>query len=500
LQLTELIGVAECPAALSLGGDPEIAGLAADSRAVLPGFLFAALPGTRLDGRRFAGDAVARGAVAILTDDAAALELTAEDRARVRVVTDPNPYRRLAHLAARFCDRQPRTIAAITGTNGKTSVAHFIREIWTVGGHPAASVGTLGLVTPSGRRPGALTTPDPIALHRDLAALCEERIEHVAVEASSHGLAQFRLDGLSVAAAAFTNFTRDHLDYHRDMAHYRAAKERLFTALLGPGRPAILNRDSSEFPRLATLCRDRGHPVIGYGADRAADLRLLASRPQDRGQHLALEAFGRRHDLLLPLLGDFQAMNALCALGLAIATGIPAALATAALAQLSGVPGRLEFVAESRGGAPVVVDYAHTPDALATVLAALRPHAQHRLAVLFGCGGDRDSGKRALMGRVAAGAAERVYVTDDNPRSEDPAVIRRAILSGAPGAIEIDDRRRAIAIAIADLAPGDLLVIAGKGHETGQIIGGETLPFDDAEIVRDIVGRRGPPGMPRAVG
>ena len=489
MRVTELIGVLHRPAASGLQGDPEIVGLTADSRAALPGFLFAALPGSRLDGRKFADDAVARGAVAILTDDAAALDLTAESRARVTVVTDGNPQRRLAQLAARFYRRQPRTIAAVTGTNGKTSVAHFTREIWTAGGHPAASLGTLGLVTPAGRRPGALTTPDPIALHRDLAVLCGQGIEHVAVEASSHGLAQFRLDGLAVAAAAFTNLTRDHLDYHRDMAQYRAAKERLFTDLLAPGRPAILNRDSGEFSYLAALCRERGHPVLGYGAERGADLRVMTSRPRDRGQDLVLEIFGRRHDLRLPLLGEFQVMNALCALGLAIATGIPAEAATASLAGLSGVPGRIEFVAEGEGGAPIVVDYAHTPDALAAVLSALRPHAAARLVALFGCGGDRDPGKRALMGRAAADAADRVYVTDDNPRGEDPAEIRLAILAAAPEAIEIGDRRRAIEAAIADLGPGDLLVIAGKGHETGQIVGGETFPFDDAVVARECAGR-----------
>jgi UDP-N-acetylmuramoyl-L-alanyl-D-glutamate--2,6-diaminopimelate ligase len=500
LKLTELIDGAECPAWSGPRGNPEIAGITADSRAVQPGFLFAALPGSRLDGRRFAGDAVARGAVAILTDDAAALGLTAEERTRAAIATDPNPQRRLAQLAARFCGRQPRTIAAVTGTNGKTSVVHFTREIWTAAGHPAASVGTLGLVTPGGRCPGALTTPDPIALHRDLAAACAQGIEHIAVEASSHGLAQFRLDGLSLAAAGFTNLTRDHLDYHRDMAHYRAAKERLFTELLGLRQPAILNRDSSEFPGLAARCRDHGHPVVGYGADLSADLRIRASQPWDRGQRLDLEIFGRRHELLLPLLGEFQAMNALCALGLAIATDVPAAAATAALAQLSGVPGRLEFVAEGAGGAPIVVDYAHTPDALGTVLAALRPHIGGRLVALFGCGGDRDPGKRALMGRVAAGAADRVYVTDDNPRGEDPSKIRRAILAAVPTAIEIGDRRRAIESAIADLGRGDLLVIAGKGHETGQIVGAQTFPFDDAEIVRDIVGSCSQPGMPWAGG
>jgi len=498
LKLTELIDPADRPNRAGLLSNPEIAGITADSRVVLPGFLFAALRGARLDGRLFASEAVARGAVAILTDDAKALGLTPIDLARVAIVVDPNPHRRLAQIAARFCGRQPRTIAAVTGTNGKTSVVHFTREIWTAAGHPAVSVGTLGFVAPDGRRPGALTTPDPVALHRDLAALAIQGVEHVAIEASSHGLAQFRLDGLSVAAAAFTNLTRDHLDYHRDMAHYRAAKERLFSELLTPGQPAILNCDSDEFTPLAALCRDCGHPVISYGIDAAADLRILALRPCGRGQRLDLEIFGRGRDLLLPLLGEFQALNALCALGLAIATDTPVEVAATALTGLSGVPGRLEFVGEGDGGAPVVVDYAHTPDALATVLTALRPHAPERLVVLFGCGGDRDPGKRALMGQVAAGAADRVYVTDDNPRGEDPAEIRRAILAAVPTAIEIGDRRGAIESAIADLGAGDLLVIAGKGHETGQIIGGETFPFDDAEIVRGLVGRRGQLDRPQA--
>ena len=397
MKLIELIDAAGRPAA-DLEADPEIVGLTADSRAVFPGFLFAALAGTRLDGRAFAGEAAARGAVAILTDDAAALDLAAEQRAQVAIVIDPNPQRRLAQLAARFYRRQPRTIAAVTGTNGKTSVAHFTREIWAVAGIPAASLGTLGMVTPSGRRTGALTTPDPVALHRDLAALCDLGIEHLAVEASSHGLAQFRLDGLSVAAAAFTNLTRDHLDYHHDIAAYRGAKERLFTTLLELGRPAILNRDSAEFLDLAALCRDHGHPVIGYGADPAAELRLVAAEPRERDQDLILELFGRRHDLRLPLLGQFQVLNALAALGLAIATGVPAEAAIAALAQLSGVPGRLQFVAETTLGAPIVVDYAHTPDALAAVLAALRPHAAGHLHIVFGCGGDRDRRKARADG------------------------------------------------------------------------------------------------------
>jgi UDP-N-acetylmuramoyl-L-alanyl-D-glutamate--2,6-diaminopimelate ligase len=489
LKLTELIAPAPAFAELS---DPEIVGITADSRAVQPGFLFAALTGTRQDGRSFAADAVARGALAILTDCAAALRLPPEQRERVAVVADENPHRRLALLAARFSGRQPRTIAAVTGTNGKTSVVHFTREIWMALGQPAASLGTLGLVTAAEHRPGALTTPDPVALHRDLAGLARRGIEHVAVEASSHGLHQFRLDGLSVSAAAFTNLTRDHLDYHCDMEHYRAAKERLFTTLLASGGSAVVNKDSDEFFRLATLCREGGHPVITYGAGPATDLRLVAREPRVGSQALVLEIFGRRRELVLPLAGEFQAMNALAALGLVIATGAPTDAATEALADLTGVPGRLQFVAECADGGAIVVDYAHTPDALATVLAALRPHARGRLVALFGCGGDRDAGKRPLMGEVATRLADRVYVTDDNPRTEPPTEIRRAILEAAPNAIEIGDRRRAITTAIAELAPGDLLVIAGKGHETGQIIGSETYPFDDAAIACELAEGRAP--------
>ena len=484
MRLTELSGLTA--AALPIA-DPEIAGLSADSRTVGPGYLFAALPGTRLDGRIFAAEAVARGAVAILTDDANALGLPAERRERVAILLDPSPHRRLALLAARFYGRQPRTVVAVTGTNGKTSVVHFVREIWTAIGLAAASLGTLGLVTPAQRRPGALTTPDPVALHRDLAALAAVGVEHVAIEASSHGLHQWRLDGLVVAAAGFTNLTRDHLDYHGDLERYRSAKDRLFSALLAPGAFAVLNADSGEFSRLAALCRDTGHPVLAYGADSTADLRIFAREPKGSSQVLLLNIFGHRRRLVLPLAGAFQVMNALAALGLVIATGSPVAAATDALAHLSGVPGRFQFVAEGGDGGGIVVDYAHTPDALATVLTTLRPHVPGRLIALFGCGGDRDAGKRPLMGRVAARLADRVYVTDDNPRNEEPAEIRRAILAAAPDAIEIADRRRAIEVAIADIRAGDLLVIAGKGHETGQTVGHETHPFDDIAIAREIV-------------
>ena len=487
MKLTELTGPVPPTGPTLPRADPEITGIAADSREVTPGFLFAALRGTTRDGRGFAGEAVARGAVAILTDDPAALALDSESRGRIAIVVDPNPQRRLALLAAHFYPHQPRTIAAVTGTNGKTSVVHFTREIWAGLGVSAASLGTLGLVTPAGRRAGALTTPDPVGLHRDLARLAEDGIDHVAIEASSHGLAQYRLDGIAPAAAAFTNLTRDHLDYHGDMESYRAAKERLFTELLAAGRVAVLNADGPEFRRLAALCHEREHRVVAFGNAPDAELRILHRLPRPFGQHIATELFGERHDIELPLVGPFQAMNVLAALGLVVATGGALEAALAVLPRLPGVPGRLQLIGRTGAGAPVFVDYAHTPDALETVLAALRPHAEERLAVVFGAGGDRDRGKRPLMGRVAAELADRVYVTDDNPRSESPAEIRRAILAAAPSAVEIGDRRTAIAAAIAELRSGDVLVIAGKGHETGQIVGNETLPFDDVVVAGELL-------------
>jgi UDP-N-acetylmuramoyl-L-alanyl-D-glutamate--2,6-diaminopimelate ligase len=494
LKITELMQLSAAPpsanptAADPTTTDPEITGLTVDSRQVRAGFLFAAWRGAQTDGRHFAAEAVAKGATAILTDDAAALNLNAETRRRVAIVTDPNPQRRLALAAARFYGRQPKTIAAVTGTNGKTSVAHFTRELWAALGHKAASLGTLGLVTPEGRRAGSLTTPDSVALHRDLAELAVEGIDHAAVEASSHGLDQCRLDGVEIAAAAFTNLTRDHLDYHQTMEAYRTAKERLFAVLLPPRGAAILNAHSDEFARLAALCKARGQTVIAYGAADVADLRIAARNPHRGGQALSLDLFGARHEIALPLVGEFQAMNALAALGLAVATGSKALPAAAALEHLSPVPGRLQFVGEPNR-ASVFVDYAHTPDALATVLTALRPHAERRLVIVFGAGGDRDRGKRPQMGRVATELADRVYVTDDNPRTENAADIRRAILDAAPGGVEIGDRRAAIAAAVGELGHGDVLVIAGKGHESGQIVGTETLPFDDVEVAREVMGQ-----------
>jgi UDP-N-acetylmuramoyl-L-alanyl-D-glutamate--2,6-diaminopimelate ligase len=488
LKITELMQLPAAPPPADRSTiEPDIAGLSVDSRQVRPGFLFAAWAGARTDGRRFAAEAVRKGAIAILTDDPAALDLDDMARQSIAIVTDPNPQRRLALAAAHFYAEQPKTIAAVTGTNGKTSVAHFTREIWAGLGLPAASLGTLGLVTPRGRRPGSLTTPDSVALHRDLAELAADGIDHAAIEASSHGLHQCRLDGVAIAAAAFTNLTRDHLDYHRDMESYRAAKERLFLALLPAAGSVVLNADSDEFPRLSELCRARGQTVIGYGEAAGADLRIVDRAPSGGSQSLVLDLFGARHDLVLPLVGEFQAMNALAALGLAVATGSPLEDAAATLVWLPAVPGRLQLVGEPNRAA-VFVDYAHTPDALTTVLTALRPHTEGRLVVAFGAGGDRDRGKRPLMGAAAAALADLVYVTDDNPRTENAAEIRRAILAAAPGAIEFGDRRAAIAAAIGELRPGDVFVIAGKGHESGQIIGTETLPFDDVEVAREVIG------------
>jgi len=475
------------PLALAPRGDPDIRGLAADSRNVRPGFLFAALPGSKLDGRRFVDDAVARGAVAILTDDPASFSGLALREPPVAVVFDPNPRRRLARIAARFYAPQPETLVAVTGTNGKTSVTAFARQIWQHLGHRAASLGTIGIVGPDFVQPGSLTTPDPVTLHRELNILARSGIDHVALEASSHGLDQYRLDGLELAAAAFTNLTRDHLDYHRDMEAYFAAKARLFTELLPPDGTAVLNADSAEAARLGQLCRQRGQTVLTFGAASGADLRLVAARPLDTGQELRLEVFGEHRELVLPLVGSFQASNALAALGLAIATGAPVERALEALPKLEGVPGRLQQAAKHSSGAPVIVDYAHTPDALATVLGALRAHCRGRLVVVFGCGGDRDAGKRPQMGEIARRLADRVIVTDDNPRSEDPVAIRRAILDRCPEAEEIGDRARAIRRGLELLQPGDLLLIAGKGHESGQIVGGITHPFDDAAVARQAI-------------
>jgi UDP-N-acetylmuramoyl-L-alanyl-D-glutamate--2,6-diaminopimelate ligase len=462
-----------------------ITGLASDSRRVKPGFLFAALPGGRADGRDFVADAVRRGAVAVLGPPGTPCpEPAAEASGRpVPLIADDNPRRRLALMAARFFGRQPATVAAVTGTNGKTSVAWFLRQIWTRLGRTAASLGTLGISAPGVEIRGSLTTPDPVELHETLARLAAAGVDCLAMEASSHGLVQHRLDGVRVAAAAFTNLTRDHLDFHGTTEAYLAAKSRLFSEVVEPGGVAVLNADSPDVAAVEAAAVKGRLRVLMYG-HRGADIALAEMAPMADGQRLDISVAGIGGRVMLPLVGDFQVSNALAALGLAVATGADPAAAMAALETLQPVPGRLERVARLNGGAAVYVDYAHTPDALTAVLKALRPQVENRLVVVFGCGGDRDRGKRPEMGRIAAALADSVIVTDDNPRGEEPAAIRREILAACPGAIEVGDRAEAITTAVAGLRRKDVLVVAGKGHETGQIVGERVLPFDDAEVVR----------------
>nr|WP_235907891.1 UDP-N-acetylmuramoyl-L-alanyl-D-glutamate--2,6-diaminopimelate ligase [Siccirubricoccus phaeus] len=466
------------------GAPAALLGLTADSRAVRPGWLFAALPGAKADGRAFIAEAVARGAAAVLAPDGT--EWPAGVPARP-LITDADPRRVLALLAAAFHGGQPAVVVAVTGTNGKTSTVDFLRQLWGLAGGKAASLGTLGLVA-EGFPPGpSLTTPDPLGLHATLPALARAGVGRAAMEASSHGIEQRRLDGVKLAAAGFTNLTRDHLDYHGTLAAYRDAKLRLFRALLPPGAPAVANADM-EGETLAALRAARpGLLTVGEAGEA---IRLLSHRPLPAGQALELALFGSKVAVELALPGRFQADNVMLAAALAVATGLDAALLPGLLPRLAGVRGRMELAARLPNGAAAYVDYAHTPDALSRLLAALRPHVGPggKLHVVFGAGGDRDPGKRPLMGAACAEAADCCWVTDDNPRSEDPAAIRAAVLAGCPGGIDAGDRRAAIARALAALGPGDVLAVAGKGHESGQTIAGVTTPFDDAAVVRELVG------------
>jgi len=422
-------------------------------------------------------DAVERGAIAVLARPEARGEV---EKLGVRFIGDDNPRLRLARLAAKFFGAQPRVVAAVTGTNGKTSVSVFLRQIWQAQGFKAASMGTIGVVTPSGHIALAHTTPDPIEVHRVLKKLALEGVDHLALEASSHGLDQYRLDGVEIAAAGFTNLTRDHLDYHKDFDAYLAAKLRLFTEVVKPGGVAVVNADEEHAPVFIAAAEARGLKLVTVGRE-GETLKLIARAPRDDGQTLDIMYDGKPFKIALPLAGDFQASNALVAAGLAIGLGDPAEKVFAALARLKGAAGRLEKVAYAKSGAAIYVDYAHTPDALETVLKAIRPHVRGKLHIVFGCGGDRDKGKRPLMGAAAQRFADAVIVTDDNPRSEDPATIRKEALGGAPNAREIGDRAQAIHAAIAALGEGDALIIAGKGHESGQIVGNEIRPFLDKD-------------------
>ncbi len=452
-----------------------VAGLSADSRTVQPGFVFFAVPGARADGAAFVRQAVDNGAVAVVAEG----EIETAPAALVRVTSVRVA---LARAAARFFPRQPGTVVAVTGTSGKTSVTAFLRQIWTALGHPAASLGTIGVVAPGGSDYGSLTTPDPIALHATLDRLAGEGVTHLALEASSHGLDQHRLDGLRLAAGGFTNLSHDHLDYHGSTEAYLAAKLRLFTDLVPPGGYAVIDADGEASDTVRAAAEAHGLAVTTTGA-AGTGLRLLSAEPRGFATALRIEHAGAVADVELPLAGAFQVSNALLAAGLCIATGSEPGATIAALGSLEGAPGRLERVG-ARRGAPVFVDYAHKPDALDKVLATLRPYATGRLVVVLGCGGDRDAAKRPLMGAIAARGADLVIVTDDNPRSEDPAAIRAAILAAAPGGIEIADRGEAIRQGIGMLRAGDVLLIAGKGHETGQIVGDTNLPFSDHAVAR----------------
>jgi UDP-N-acetylmuramoyl-L-alanyl-D-glutamate--2,6-diaminopimelate ligase len=453
--------------------------------------LFVAVPGVFVDGRDFIPEAVRNGAVAVLATNGTFWPPEVPPRA---LLTDPEPRRMLALIAAVLAGGRPETVVAVTGTNGKTSAVDFLRQIWALAGHRAASVGTLGVIAP-GFDPGpGLTTPDPVSLAETLSSLAQNDIQHVAIEASSHGLDQFRLEGVRLAAAGFTNLTRDHLDYHVTMAAYRAAKLRLAGALLPPRSPFVAHSDMDpvtlEALRAVAIARRLAFHTVG---ETGSLFRVIEAVPRPDGQLVTLELPGEtggaaatRQEVRLNLPGRFQADNVLVAAGLAYVLGLDTVLDL--LPRLKGVRGRMELAAQLPNGAAAYVDYAHTPDALDRLLSALRPHTAGKLHIVFGAGGDRDRGKRPLMGEVASRLADHIIVTDDNPRGEEPRAIRAEVLAGCPDAREIGDRASAIEAALNDLRAGDVLVVAGKGHEQGQTIGGVVYPFDDVSVIQGLVG------------
>jgi UDP-N-acetylmuramoyl-L-alanyl-D-glutamate--2,6-diaminopimelate ligase len=458
-------------------GGAEVTGFAIDHRKVAPGAVFGAFPGSRFNGEDFIGEAVTRGAVAVVAAPTARVEGAAH-------IADPEPRRRFAGLAARFFSPFPETVVAVTGTNGKTSTVEMARQLWRMAGHPSASVGTLGVTTADDQVKTGLTTPDIVTFLHNMAGMQRMGIGHVAYEASSHGLDQYRSEGLPVRAGAFTNLSRDHLDYHGTMEAYFEAKMALFDRVVEDGGHAVVWTDDPRSPEVCARAQRRGLQVatVGPGGDL---IDLMDRAPTALGQALTLVHGGRTYSLKLPLIGAYQAANVLVAAGLVLVTGGEWDETLAGMGRLAPVRGRLERAVITPAGAPVYVDYAHTPDALEAAIAALRPHVTGRLITVFGAGGERDAGKRPEMGAVAVASSEHVIVTDDNPRGEDPAAIRAAILAAAPGAIEVGDRRTAIAEAIAGAAKGDIILLAGKGHETGQVVGTRVLPFDDAQVARE---------------
>jgi UDP-N-acetylmuramoyl-L-alanyl-D-glutamate--2,6-diaminopimelate ligase len=471
MTLEDLFGPLSPPAAAAI----PVSGLTADSRKVQKGFVFAALAGAQSHGRAFVAQAVDQGAVAVLSAGDLGFEPS------VPHIVSPNPRATLAQAASKLYPRQPGQIAAVTGTNGKSSTVDFLRQIWAHAGHQAASLGTLGAIGPHGIVDLGHTTPDPVMIHETLQALADSGVTHAAMEASSHGLDQARLDGVRLAITAFTNLTQDHLDYHGTMEAYRAAKLRLWD-LAPAGGPAVINADAAAADVFEAAARAKGLRVVtcGWRADRDG-LKIVEIQPRPASQRMELSWGGAKRIVELPLIGEFQALNAVCAAAMALSGGENLDAVCAGLAALKPVKGRMEHVGATAQGAHVFVDYAHTPDGLDVLLRAARPHAPGRIVLVFGCGGDRDREKRPKMGAIAARHADLVIVTDDNPRSEDPASIRAQVLAGCPGALDIGDRAAAIRQGVSVLAPGDALLIAGKGHETGQIIAGKTLPFADQE-------------------
>jgi UDP-N-acetylmuramoyl-L-alanyl-D-glutamate--2,6-diaminopimelate ligase len=457
--------------------DVPVTGFAIDHRKVAPGTIFGAFVGQRVNGEDFIPAAVEAGAVAVVARPDVRVE-------GARHIAADEPRATFAALASRFFAPFPATCVAVTGTNGKTSTVEMTRQLWRMAGHHAASIGTLGVATADDRVTTGLTTPDVVTFLSNVGGLAREGVTHLAFEASSHGLTQYRTEGLPVAAAAFTNLSRDHLDYHGDMAAYFTAKLRLFAEVLSDSGTAVVWRDDPQSERVIDLARERGNRIVTVG-EHGDDLRLVAREPTLLGQGLTIRTGETEHKITLPLIGGYQAANALVAAGLVIATGGDVAATIAGLARLQPVRGRLERAAIAASGAPVYVDYAHTPDALEAATAALRPHVEGRLILVFGAGGDRDQGKREPMGEAAARTADLVIVTDDNPRTENPAAIRADVLKGAPDAREIGDRRAAIAAAVAEAGAGDIVLIAGKGHEQGQIVGDLVLPFDDVQVARE---------------
>jgi UDP-N-acetylmuramoyl-L-alanyl-D-glutamate--2,6-diaminopimelate ligase len=457
--------------------DSEVTGFAIDHRKVARGSVFGAFRGAVFNGEDFIPDAVRRGAVAVVARPQAEVP-------QVPHLADPEPRRLFAELASKFYAPYPDTVVAVTGTNGKTSTVEMTRQIWRMSGHRSASIGTLGVTTSDDQVKTGLTTPDIVTFLHNMAGLERMGTTHVAYEASSHGLDQHRCEGVPLAAAAFTNFSRDHLDYHQTMDAYFEAKMRLFEELLPAGSPAVVWTDDSKSEEVIERCSRLGHKVLTVG--RSGDtIRLVDQSATPLGQALLLEYEDRSLKLSLPLIGAYQAANVLVAASLTMATGLGFDRAFSAMQRVSPVRGRLERAVISRAGVPVYIDYAHTPDALEAAVAALRPHVDGRLITVFGAGGDRDQGKRPEMGAVAIRMSDVVIVTDDNPRSENPAHIRSAIMAGAPGATEVSGRREAIAEAIRIARPGDIVLVAGKGHETGQIVGDRVLPFDDALVARE---------------